>query len=268
MNGHPFWSNGSIHPASTSIARADDQGLLLGDGLFETLVARERRPLFLERHLRRLRRGIDALEIVGTSDDEAIRRGIDELVESSGLVDSRVRITITPGPGPSPRERGDSPLTMITIAPLAPAPSSVALCTVDWIRNERSPLAGIKSSSWGDNAMILRHATAKGFDNAILCDSTGRLSECTTSNVFLVIDGEILTPSLDSGCLPGIIREVLIESGTAIERDLHPSDLHDATEVFITSSTTDVVPVARIDEIDFDVDGPFTLLARSVIAAG
>lgn len=265
MTAFPFWSNGSIHPSSTPIARPDDHGLLLGDGVFDTLIVRDGRPRSIERHLRRLRRSIDALSIHGTPDDDELLAGIESLLHESGLVDARVRITITPGPGSSPRERGDSPLALITIATLAPAPRSVTLCTVEWTRNERSALAGIKSTSWGENASILRHASERGFDNAILCDSTGRISECTTSNIFFVFDDRIVTPSLESGCLPGIIREILVESGTAIEDDVHPGRLGDASEVFITSSTTGVVPVRQIDGLVLGIDGPRTKAARAVI---
>jgi branched-chain amino acid aminotransferase len=183
----------------------------------------------------------------------------------NGTDDARARITITPGPGSSPRDRGAQPLTVISISPLPKAPSSISLCTVQWTRNERSPLAGIKSTSWGENATILRFATTNGFDNAILCDSTGRLSECTTSNVFLVIGEQIVTPSLDSGCLPGIIREVLIDKQVVSEQDLVPSDLALATEVFITSSTTGVVPVHCVDERSYATPGHLTAAAMEMI---
>lgn len=255
-----LWIDGEIHGPSAAGVSALDHGLLLGDGVFDTIAVRGGQPVFLERHLRRLRRGIDRLAIDRTPSDTELVSGVEELVNEAGLAEARIRITVTPGPGPgpSPRDRGEHPLTVISIDALHRVPTSVSLCTVGWIRNERSPLAGIKSTSWGDNASILRFARAGGHDNAILCDSVGRLSECTTSNLFLVVDQVVLTPSLGSGCLPGIIREVLLESGIATEADLRPEDLDRATEVFVTSSTTGVVPVRRIDARDFTIVGPLT----------
>jgi len=266
MTEPSIWINGELLLASTSGITANDHGFLFGDGVFDTLIIRNEKPIFLDRHLRRLRNGIDRLQIKGAPTDSELSTALSQLIAANNAADARLRITVTPGPGPSPRQRGTQPLAVITTSPLPDAPSSASLCTVEWTRNERSPLAGIKSTSWGENATILRYAAAKGFDNAILCDSTGRLSECTTSNLFLVIDERIVTPSLASGCLPGIIREVLIEEKLAAEHNLFPSDFARATEAFITSSTTGVVPVQRIDDRVFPTDGQFTATADEAIA--
>jgi len=251
MTTHVIWVNGELVESSKPSLSANDHGFLLGDGIFETLIVRDRNPVFIDRHLRRLRTGIDRLLITNTPHDNQLISGLMHLLETNELVDARVRITVTPGSGISALERGAQPLTVMTAAPLSPKPSSVSLCMVEWVRNERSPLAGLKSTSWGENASILRFARTNGFDNAILCDSSGRLSECTTSNIYLVIDNQVVTPTLDSGCLPGIIREVLLEKGIAAERDLFPADLAEASEIFITSSTTGVIPVHKVDEIQF-----------------
>jgi branched-chain amino acid aminotransferase len=260
-----MWINGELVDEALPAVFANDHGFLLGDGVFDTLAIHNRSPVFLDRHLRRLRKGIDRLQITNAPTDEELRAALFQLIKANDIDAARARITITPGPGSSPRDRGVQPLTVISTSPLHHAPSSVSLCTVQWTRNERSPLAGIKSTSWGENATILRFATTNGFDNAILCDSTGRLSECTTSNVYLVIDEQIVTPSLDSGCLPGIIREVLIDEQFVIEQDLVPSDLALATEVFITSSTTGIVPVHCVDERSYATVGHLTARAMEII---
>ena len=254
MSRHVIWVNGELLESAKPSLSANDHGFLLGDGIFETLIVRDRHAVFIDRHLRRLRTGIHRLT-------DAILL----LLDANDLDDARVRITVTPGSGISALERGTQPLTVMTAVPLGTKPSSVSLCTVDWVRNERSPLTGLKSTSWGENASVLRFARTNGFDNAILCDSTGRLSECTTSNLYLVIDQQIVTPTLNSGCLPGIIREVLLEKGIATERDLFPSDLAQATAVFITSSTTGVVPVHRVDQLRFADDSQQTAAANDAI---
>ena len=265
MTQSQLWVNGELLATSSPSIHADDHGFLLGDGIFETFIARNAKPVFLELHLRRLRHGLTRLGLLNTPTDDDLTDAVMQLLAATNLTDARLRLTITPGPGHSPRERGPSPLAVLTATPLSPPPRSASLCTVPWVRNERSPLAGIKSTSWGDNAMVLRHAIERGFDNALLCDSTGRLSECTTSNFFAVIEDQILTPSLETGCLPGIIREVLLDSGDVREENLVPNDLGVATEVFITSSTTGVVPVNRIDDQPFAINGPATIRARAHI---
>ncbi|MBJ7308508.1 MAG: aminotransferase class IV, partial [Acidimicrobiia bacterium] len=173
MSRHVIWVNGELLESSKPSLSANDHGFLLGDGIFETLIVRDRHPVFIDRHLRRLRTGIDRLLIANTPPDDQLTNAILQLLEANNLVDARVRITVTPGSGISALERGAQPLTVMTAVPLGAKPSSVSLCTVDWVRNERSPLAGLKSTSWGENASILRFARSNGFDNAILFDSTG-----------------------------------------------------------------------------------------------
>jgi branched-chain amino acid aminotransferase len=266
MTAPLIWMNGSIFEAEKAMVPATDHGFLLGDGCFETIAVRGGTPKFLGRHLRRLRDALGVLRIADAPADAELNRAITALIEAHATDDARVRITITPGPGVSARHRGDTPNCTISITSLPQGPLSARITLSDMVRNERSPIAGIKSTSWSENAVLLRAASAAGFDNALVCDSTGRLSECASASVFLVVDSEILTPSLDSGCLPGIIREVLLDSGVASESDLLPDDLDRADEVFITSSTTGVLPVAAIDQRQFRLDGPHTTRAITALS--
>jgi branched-chain amino acid aminotransferase len=268
MSAFPLvWFEGRLVDATKPIIAATDHGLLLGDGVFDSLSVRDGAPRWLDRHLARLAGGLSRLGIASV-DDAVLRGAIDELVTASGLDDARVRITVTSGPGRDARIRGDSPTVVITIDEIGPPLPPAALVTVDAIRNERSPLIGVKLTSWAENAAILRSAVAAGADNAVLCDSRGNLSECTTSNLFLVVDDELVTPSLGSGCLPGIVRSVLVEHGVAVERVLPATTLDRATEVFITSSTTGVRPVYRIDGRDLPtVDGLRTRRATECLTA-
>lgn len=261
------WHDGRVVDPSEPIVDATDHGVLLGDGVFETLAVRGGRPRLLDRHLHRLRVGMARLDIVDGPDDASVRHAIDELLTASGLTDARIRITVTAGPGPSPRRRAGTPTVFVTIAPLGPAPTSVSLHVVPWPRNERSALAGIKSINWAENAHALRAATAAGFDNALFRDTQGRVSECATANIFAVIDGEVLTPALSSGCLAGTVRAVLLDAGVATEADLHPADLSGADGVFITTSTTGITPVHAIDELVLPSDAGAVTRARAALDA-
>lgn len=263
----PVWADGALVDVDTPIVTARDHGLLIGDGVFESLAVLDGRARHLDRHLRRLRRGLTRLGLSGAPDDATLGGAIDELLEATGLVDARVRITVTAGPGPTMRERGGRPTTVVAIDRLPPPPIEVALTIVPWARNERSPLAGIKSTAWADNAYALRHAIANGFDNALFLDSTGRLSECATANVFLVVGDDVRTPSSASGCLAGVVREVLLDRGIATELDLFPADLESADAVFVTTSTTGVVPAVRIDDRTFPTASAAIDRARAALAA-
>jgi branched-chain amino acid aminotransferase len=140
--------------------------------------------------------------------------------------------------------------------------------TVDAVRNERSPLVGLKLTSWAENAALLRAADAAGRDDAVLCDTRGNLSECASANLFVVVEDELLTPCAASGCLPGIIRGVLLDHGLAAERTLPSAILDRVTEAFTTSSVVGVRAVARIDDRDLPVVGGQATSAAALIATG
>ena len=264
-----FWVNDGLVDAEHATVSVLDHGLTVGDGVFETILVRDGVPFALTRHLQRLRRSLAGLGIEGP-DDTVLRRAVASVVGGSGVGTdlSRLRITVTSGAGPFGSERGDSGATLVvTLAAAAPWPSTTSLATVPWSRNERSAIAGLKTTSYAENAIALAEATRRGASEAVLADTQGRLSECTGSNVFVVVDGVVATPSLDTGCLAGVTRELVLEWGEAVaemREALLPYDvLATADEVFITSSTRDVHPVVRIDDRELEA-GPVTAMLSQV----
>ena len=139
----------------------------------------------------------------------------------------------------------------MTAGPAAAAAGARAkVVVVPWTRNERSATAGLKTTSYAENVVALAYAKERGGIEAIFANTRGELCEGTGSNIFVVVDGELLTPPLDSGCLAGITRELTIEwcraEGLPVrEQTLPLSVLETADEVFITSSTKDVLPISR-----------------------
>jgi hypothetical protein len=117
---------------------------------------------------------------------------------------------------------------------------------VPWVRNERSAVAGLKTTSYAENVVALDRAHHDGSSEAIFANTAGDLCEGTGSNVFIVVDGALVTPPLDSGCLAGITRELVIEWTDASERRLALDDLRRADEAFLTSSTRDVQPISQV----------------------
>ena len=125
---------------------------------------------------------------------------------------SRIRITYTAGPAPLGRGRGDSEPTLVVVAaPLERAAESNRVATVPWPRNERGALAGLKTTSYGENVVMLAYAKARGAGEAVMANLAGHLCEGTGSNVFYVVDGELRTPTLESGCLAGVTRALVLE---------------------------------------------------------
>ncbi|MEZ5385742.1 MAG: aminotransferase class IV [Prosthecobacter sp.] len=247
-----IWLNGLV--VSTSEARLSpfDHGFLVGDGVFETLVARGGKPFTPTRHWKRLVSSCEAMNIQPPTLDVCLQAMLD-VMQANELSEARLRVTVTSGDGPLGSDRGDSSPTMTVAAtPLKPWPPTESAVTVPWVRNERGALAGVKSISYAENVRALAFAHAQGAGEALLANTRAQLCEGTGSNIFIVNGGCILTPPLSSGCLAGITRELTLEAcaaeGLAVEEtDLPFSVLESCEEAFLTSSTRDVHPLARID---------------------
>ena len=247
-----IWFNGRI--VSTAEARVSpfDHGFLVGDGVFETLVARGGRPFTATRHWQRLVASCESMGIVPPTFDVYLA-AIHDVMKSNEMLDARIRVTLTSGDGPLGSDRGDSPATMtVAVTPLKPWPPSETALVVPWTRNERSALAGIKSTSYGDNVRALAHAHAHGAGEAVFANTRDELCEGTGTNIFIIVRSRVQTPPLSSGCLAGVTRALVLEAcqaaGIPIEEIAMPvAILQSCDEAFLTSSTRDVHPLARID---------------------
>jgi branched-chain amino acid aminotransferase len=198
------WVDGGlVDPASASVS-AFDHGLTVGDGVFETLRVYRGTPFALRRHLDRLARSAAGLALP-VPDRAELERACAEVVAAAGLAEARLRLTVTGGPGPLGSPRGEAPPTVVAaVAPLAPVSPAAAVAVAPWPRNERGPLAGLKTTSYAENVVLLAWADERGAEEAIVADTTGRLCEGTGANVFVVHDGRLRTPTLASGCLAGV----------------------------------------------------------------
>jgi len=261
--GRRFWVDDRLVLPAHAEVSVLDHGLTVGDGVFETLLVRDGTPFALTRHLARLERSLAGMGFPGPG-EARIREAVAAVVEDAAddAVFARMRITVTSGIGPLGSDRGRvDPTLVVTCVPATPWPPTSSLATVPWVRNERSAVAGLKTTSYAENAVALAEAHRRGASEAVFADTQGRLCEGTGSNVFVVVDGELLTPHLRSGALAGITRELVLEWAPAVvpvrEADLPYDVLMTADEVFITSSTRDVHPVDRIDDRALVV-GPVT----------
>jgi branched-chain amino acid aminotransferase len=246
-----FWINNELVPIVDAKVSVLDHGFTVADGVFETLLVTDGKVFALDRHLTRLARSASGLGIA-MPDVAAITNGVSQVLTTNPKVDfGRLRITITSGSGPLGSDRtATAPTLVISLAEQAAWPATTKVLLVPWSRNER-----LKTTSYAENVYALDAAKAQGFSEAIFCDTSGRLCEGTGSNIFLVKDDQIFTPSEASGLLRGITRDLVIEWATEsgfviVERDVDPMELWDADEVFITSSTRDIHPVAELAKLD------------------
>jgi branched-chain amino acid aminotransferase len=262
------WVNGELAPAADAVISPLDHAVTVGDGVFETLKVVDREPFAMRRHLRRLRASADVLGLeIGLTDDEL--RAACAAVLAEPVEPGRLRITVTGGVAPLGSGRGAAPATVVVAAsPASPWPATSRLATVPWVRNERSAVAGAKTVSYAENVVALARAHADGADEAIFANTVGALCEGTGTNVFVVRDGALLTPSLDTGCLAGITRELVLELVEVDERGtLTLDDLRRADEAFLTSSTRDVHPIESVDGVALPapVPGPRTVAASEAL---
>ncbi|MGK2874115.1 MAG: aminotransferase class IV [Nocardioides sp.] len=264
------WVNGRLldDPNEPAVP-ITDHGFTVGDGVFEAVKVVASRPFALERHLDRL---ISSAAGIGLPepDLDAVRAGIDAVLAAEALPLGRLRITVTGGPSPLGSGRGGhSQATVAVVASsMEPAAPTSTAISVPWPRNERSAVAGLKTTSYAENVVALAYAARHGAAEAIFANLAGNLCEGTGSNVFYAVDGQLRTPTLASGCLAGVTRALVVEWCRAdgmdvVEIDEPISILDDADEVFLASTTRDVQAVTTYNQREM-VLGPVTERAARV----
>lgn len=246
------WLNG--RPLDGDIAPFDlrDRGLLLGDGVFDTLMVASGRPVFAPAHLSRLEASCRALAI--PFDRCALEATMMDAARQTGT--GALRSTLTRGPAPRglalPKDPAPTVLTQATPGPLSAAWQPLRLITTDIRRNETSPMAGHKGLSYLDAIWALRQAQAAHADEALFLNTMGRVACCATGNLFMIKDNHLITPPLSDGMLAGIIRAQLLSLGQGLfdgvsERPVAPCDLHSAQALFMTNSLRLIAPITALD---------------------
>ena len=237
-----------------------DHGFTVGDGVFEAIKVVDGEPFALTLHLERLKRSAAGLGLPEV-DEAAVRAGVDAVLDGEPLDLGRIRITYTGGMAPLGSGRGDHPPTLVVVAaPMSAQPETTSVVTVPWPRNERGALAGLKTTSYAENVIALAEAQRHGCTEAVFANLAGHLCEGTGSNVFYVVDGELRTPTLASGCLAGVTRALLLEwyGGREVDEPIEVAEAAD--EVFLVSTTRDVQGVVRWGSRELAV-GPVTRAA-------
>jgi branched-chain amino acid aminotransferase len=262
------WIDGAVCDERDARVSPFDHGLLTGDGVFETLRVYDGQPFAVRRHLARLERSAAGLGLA-VPDAAELRAALDAVVEANGFRRARLRVTVTGGPSPLGSERGGvAPTIIVAGGPLSAADEPADVVVVPWPRNERGALAGLKTISYGENVVALAYARERGAGEAIFGNTAGKLCEGTGTNVFVGVEGRLVTPPVSAGCLAGVTRDLLLETTGATEADLPLTALGEAPEAFLTSSTREVQPIRAVDRRPLpDAPGPLTTAAAEAFAA-
>jgi len=252
--------NGALTPPAEARISVFDRGFLYGDSVYEVLRTYNRKPFALAEHQARLERSAAELELP-LPDRAWLEREIHRTLEAAGNEESYCRIIVTRGSGPislDPSLARD-PVTVILVQPYAPFPERLytAGLRVHIPRIRRNLRAAvdpaIKSGNYLNSILALAEARRAGFDDALMLDVEGRVTEASAANVFVLRDGVLCTPRLETGILEGVTRGLVLRlvrehDLPSAECDLYPRDLEAAEEVLLTSTLREAMSVVQIDD--------------------
>ncbi|PQO30571.1 branched-chain-amino-acid transaminase [Blastopirellula marina] len=265
--------NGKFFAPNEAMVSVFDHGLLYGDGVFEGLRIYNGKIFRLEQHIRRLYDSAKAicLKIPMTSAD--LTEACLETVKQSEFTDGYIRLVITRGAGTlglGP-ERTENPQVIIIVDKIKLYPqefydNGLAIITASTIRNHPAALSPrIKSLNYLNNIMAKIEASNAGCLEALMLNHKGEVSECTADNIFIVRDGNLLTPPTDAGILEGVTRDVVLELAReagipTFEKTMTRHDVYVADECFMTGTAAEVIGVVKVDdrEIGDGKPGPIT----------
>ncbi len=246
--------NGSVLPASSQCLTPGQVGLLSGWGIFSTIKIFEGVLFAFSKHYSRMRRDAEIFRVPFPWTAGELERQLLDLVEANQAYDATLRVAVVRNRGgywEGPEIETDCDLIAFTTKTEG-WPAGVRLAVAPFARYAASAFRGTKILSWCENLTRLEDAKKAGWDEVVLLNERGEVSECTSANVFAVYGDTVRTPPLDSGCLPGITREILLNEARVpgidvVEAALTPAALEQADEVFITSTTRLLLPVVEIE---------------------
>jgi len=255
-----IYLNGKLVLGDEAIISPYDHGFLYGHGLFETMRVYNGKVFSLDEHLQRLAESGKVLGWPAEIDIDHLPSAIYQTLEKNGLLDASVRLTLSRGIGgsrPDPATCGQVTIAIFT-SPIEPPGNEVyeqgwSVVTAKIRRNLTSPLCKIKTANYLDNILAKAEARQSRAHEALFLNTNGSIAEGTMCNVFFVIQGRLITPDCNSGLLPGITRakvlQLAAQAGIDIEeRQVYPEELLGITEMFMTSSLLEIMPVAMLDE--------------------
>lgn len=251
---HFILHNGKIQPSGVRSLAAGQTGVMNGWGVFSTLRVSQGVLFAYERHWARMVKDAKLMRIPMPAGPEDLSNDLRLLIEANRAYDSTLRVCVI-------RNRGgmfegeeisrDCDVVAFTSDPNRWG-EGVNLAVEPNARHGANRFAGAKILSWSHNLTWLENAKERGFDEVILLDERGEVSECTSANIFIETDDGFATPPLSSGCLPGVTRELLLGDARpgdvpVVERPIGLDELYEARAAFVTSTTRNLLPVFSVE---------------------
>ena len=254
-----IWINGDMQ--QDAAIGSDNRGLLLGDGVFETLLVTNQHPLFITRHLARLYDSLDRLAMPPRFTQADIILACDALIKAmqidAGRHVLRLTVTRTGGRGLDISSEPQDQLWLMTLAPAAPAAEAYRLITATACRPSQALTSHIKSTNYLENILARQQAKEQGADEALMLNEHGRLACAAAGNIFVQIDNSLLTPPIEEGALAGTRRQILLDHhqditqacGLEVKTQAITQDMaQKCQQAFVTNSLQGCVPVTAIDD--------------------
>jgi len=269
------WIDGKFYPKGEAKISVYDHGLLYGDGVFEGIRAYDGVVFKLKEHIDRLYRSAQVIMLNIPLSKEEMIEAVLETLRKNNLKDAYIRLVVTRGVGDLGLDPRKCPKpTIIIIAEPAirlvggeEAKEKGITTLISWVRRDSVDATSheVKSLNYLNSILAKLEANNAGVDEAIMLSSQGFVSEGVGENIFIVKDGKIITPPVSAGILPGITRKRVMELAKelgleVIERDITPSELLTADEVFLTGTAAEILPVREINKrvIGEGIPGPIT----------
>jgi D-alanine transaminase len=270
--------NGKTMPLSEARISPMDRGFLFGDAVYEAMRIYSGKAFLLDPHLARLRRSLDCLRIAGVS-IESVKKDIEEILKTSGLKEAVVYLQISRGVAPTrshafPTEAVQPTVFMFVMPFTDPQgekrrAGGAAVTQPD----QRWGRVDIKTVNLLGNVLASQAAKEAGALEAILINKEGEVTEGTHTNVFGVIGGVLRTKPLSHAILPGISRDYVLDLARGLgiryeERALTAEELKSAQELFLTATTTEVMPIVTLDgkPVGTGAPGPITIRLRDAFS--
>ncbi len=268
------WINGKLIDMNKASISIFDRGFMYGDGVFETMRSYDGEVFMIDEHLRRLARSLKTVAIKAPYSREYLKKEICRLISVNRLKEAYIRLTVTRGEGRFGIEHKDilKPNVVIIAKKFEGYPKwmidkGISCRTVRIRQNELSPLSGVKSLNFLNYILARFEAKDEGADEAIVLNTKGYVAESPTSNIFMVKGKTLITPTIDSGALPGITRDIIMRLAKKlglriIEKRVSHKELIKSDEVFLTNTLAEILPVTLIDrrKVGSGVPGPITEL--------
>lgn len=245
------------------------RSLLYAEGVFETFRWKGSLPVYLEKHLNRMKRGSEFLSIPFPG-EESVKSSVQEAIRRSSVTDAYVKICLLSSGGMKFHERADEGHVLVIVRSYEPPKEHMRAHIVSFRRTSSSPLLRIKSLNYLGNVLARREAESNGYDEAIFLNERDEVTEGSVTNLFWVKEGVLYTPAVDCGLLPGITREALISLAPELNLEVEEGEFNldevlSSDNAFLTNSLVGIAALTDVDNVKITLNEELSAKLRDVL---